>query len=307
MTRGIRKTLTIVAAVVLFMPIPLTGQTPSAGRIEKLVLTPSEIRQVRNIDVWLPEGYNTIQKYAVIYMNDGQMLFDSTTTWNKQEWGADEVAAKLMAENRIRPCIIVGIWNRGEYRNSEYYPEKSLAFLPERRSKKLIRKGMAGETFGDEYLGFIVNELKPYIDAHYSTFTDRENTIIMGSSMGGLISLYAICEYPDVFGGAGCISTHLPMIGVTPLTRNDNRVAKSFRKYLSAHLPSPKNHKMYFDYGTKTLDASYEPYQKKVDKLMKEAGYTEKSWITRKYEGHDHSERSWNSRLAVPFVFLLGT
>ncbi len=73
----------------------------------------------------------------------------------------------------------------------------------------------------------LVKEIKPYIDSHYSTLTDRSNTYIMGSSMGGLISLYAICEYPDVFGGAGCISTHLPMTGVGFFTRNDNRVAKA--------------------------------------------------------------------------------
>ena len=261
----------------------------------------------RNIDVWLPEGYDTTRKYAVLYMHDGQMLFDSTTTWNKQEWGADEVAAKLVAENKIRPCIIVGIWNRDQYRYSEYFPEKALSFFPKRRRASMIRKEMMGEPLGDKYLRFLVGELKPYIDAHYSTFTDRENTIIMGASMGGLISLYAICEYPNVFGGAGCISTHLPMIGVNWFRKYDNRMAKSFRKYLSANLPSPENHKIYFDYGTKTLDAAYEPYQKKVDKLMKAAGYTENNWTTIKYEGHDHSERSWNSRLAIPFVFLLGT
>jgi enterochelin esterase-like enzyme len=275
------------------------------GTLERIPNFPSINVASRNIDVWLPEGYDTTRKYAVLYMNDGQMLFDSTTTWNKQEWGADEIAAKLIAENKIRPCIIVGIWNRDQYRYSEYFPEKALSFYPTRRRAKLIRKEMMGEPLGDEYLRFLVGELKPYIDSHYSTLKDRENTIIMGASMGGLISLYAICEYPDVFGGAGCMSTHLPMIGVNLFRKNDNRVAKSFRKYLSEHLPSPENHKIYFDHGTKTLDAAYGPYQKKVDRLMTEAGYTEKNWTTRKYEGHDHSEKSWNSRLNVPFEFLL--
>jgi len=300
-----KKILIAAAGAFMIFQVNGAGQTPAAGRIERLVMTPSEIRQERNIDVWLPEGYDTTRKYAVIYMNDGQMLFDSTTTWNKQEWGADEVAAKLISENKIRPCIIVGIWNRDRYRYSEYFPEKALSFLHKRRRTKLIRKEMMGEPLGDKYLRFIVNELKPYIDTHYSTLTDRENTAIMGSSMGGLISLYAICEYPDIFGGAGCMSTHLPMIGVNLFRKNDNQAAKAFRKYLSGHLPSPENHKIYFDYGTKTLDAAYGPYQKKVDKLMTEAGYYENNWITVKYEGHDHSERSWRSRLDVPLVFLL--
>jgi predicted alpha/beta superfamily hydrolase len=296
----------LIATSMMLWPISSNGLEASPGRVDRLTLTPSGLGAQRNIEVWLPEGYDTTRKYAVIYMNDGQMLFDSTTTWNRQEWGADEVAAKLVAENKIRPCIIVGIWNRDQYRYSEYFPEKALSFYPARRRARLIKKEMMGEPLGDEYLHFLVAELKPYIDSHYSTLTDRENTIIMGASMGGLISLYAICEYPDVFGGAGCMSTHLPMIGLNFFRTNDNRMAKAFRKYLSANLPSPENHKIYFDHGTKTLDAAYAPYQKKVDKLMSAAGYTEKNWITIKYEGHDHSERSWSGRLNVPFEFLVG-
>jgi hypothetical protein len=96
------------------------------------------------------------------------------------------------------------------------------------------------------------------------------------------------------------------MIGVNFFIKYDNPMAKAFRKYLSVNLPSPETHKIYFDYGTKTLDAAYEPYQKKVDKLMSAAGYTDKNWMTKKFEGHDHSERSWASRLHIPLTFLLG-
>ena len=96
----------------MLWPISSNGLEASPGRVDRFTLAPSGLAAQRNIDVWLPEGYDTTRKYAVIYMNDGQMLFDSTTTWNKQEWGADEVAAKLIAENKIRPCIIVGVWNR---------------------------------------------------------------------------------------------------------------------------------------------------------------------------------------------------
>lgn len=301
-----KTTFVFIAAFLMLWLRCSRGLEASPARVERFTLTPSGLGGQRNIDVWLPADYDTTRNYAVIYMNDGQMLFDSTTTWNRQEWGADETAAKLIAENKIRPCIIVGIWNRDRYRYSEYFPEKALSFYPARRRARLISKEMMGDPLGDEYLRFLVTELKPYIDSHYSTSADRENTIIMGSSMGGLISLYAICEYPDVFGGAGCISTHLPMIGVSFFRKYDNRMAKSFRKYLASTFPSPDRHRIYFDFGTKTLDAAYEPYQKKVDKLMTAAGYSEKNWTTIKYEGHDHSERSWASRLNVPFEFLLG-
>ena len=278
----------------------------SSGTLERLSNFPSVNVAPRNVDVWLPVNYDPSTKYAVIYMHDGQMLFDSTTTWNRQEWCADEVAARLMAENNIRPCIIVGIWNNNKYRYPEYFPEKALTGLSKWRRARFIRKAMMGKALGDSYLRFIVDELKPYIDSKYSTYSDPENTVIMGSSMGGLISLYAMCEYPEVFGGAGCLSTHLPMKGVNFLTRNDNRIARAFRNYMQSNLPSPGTHKVYFDYGTETLDKWYEPYQKKVDAVMAAAGYSEINWITIKYEGHNHSERSWSNRLGVPFKFLLG-
>ena len=282
------------------------GPAVSTGRIERLESFPSENVAPRNVDVWLPQDYDPSSKYAVIYMHDGQMLFDSTITWNRQEWCADEVASRLISENGIRPCIIVGIWNNDKYRYPEYYPEKALTYLSKWRQSRFIRKSMMGEALGDEYLRFIVSELKPYIDSHYSTFGDRDNTFIMGSSMGGLISLYAICEYPEVFGGAGCLSTHLPMKGVHFLTKRDNRFARAFRKYLKPNLPDPATHKIYFDHGTNTLDKWYGPYQKKVDSLMSAAGYAARNWITVKYEGQDHSERSWSSRLDIPFKFLAG-
>ncbi len=277
------------------------------GTLEKLMNFSSENIAPRNVEVWLPENYDPSQKYAVIYMHDGQMLFDSTTTWNRQEWGADEVAASLIAANKIRPCIIVGIWNRDKFRYSEYFPEKALEGLSKRKRDKIIRKSMMSKALGDEYLRFIVSELKPFIDSKYSTYTDRENTVIMGASMGGLISLYALCEYPEVFGGAGCLSTHLPMKGVNFLTRNDNRVARAFRNYLKASLPSPEDHRIYFDYGTETLDKWYEPYQEKVDAVVAEAWYESgNQWTTLKFEGDDHSEKSWSKRLHLPLQFLLG-
>ena len=96
---------------------------------------------------------------------------------------------------------------------------------------------------------------------NYKTDRGRNSTFLAGASMGGLISAYAISEYPNVFGGAACLSTHWPAL---------NGV---FIEYLKNNLPSPDNHMVYFDYGTKGLDANYEPYQLKVDSLMINVGY----------------------------------
>ena len=243
----------------------------------------------RDVKVMLPPDYDAKKSYPVIYMHDGQMLFDSTRSWNKQEWGVDETVDRLIKAQKIRPVIVVGISHTSN-RSLEYMPNK-----PQEELKMLERPDkFKGQILSDEYLKFLVEELKPFIDKTYSTQTDRDNTFILGSSMGGLISCYAISEYPDVFGGAACLSTHWPAIdGV-------------FLKYVEKNLPDPQTHKIYFDYGTKTLDSLYEPYQLIADRMMKERGYKQnENWITRKFEGAQHDENAWRDRLHIPLEFLL--
>lgn len=295
-----------VAAVVVASARPVPGV--SSGTVKRLENFPSKYMTTRNIDIWLPEGYSAAKKYAVLYMNDGQMLFDSTTTWNKQSWDVDDVLSKLLQEKKIRNVIVVGIWNGGATRHADYFPQKPFESLtPEQKefvNRQLQASGITKTAFqprSDNYLKFLVTELKPFIDKTYSVYTDRSNTFIAGSSMGGLISMYAICEYPDVFGGAACMSTHWPGI----FTLEGNPVPDAFTGYMSRHLPDPEDHKIYFDYGDQTLDALYPPLQKKVDEVMKARGYSAQNWETRFFPGMDHSEKSWNKRLAVPMEFLL--
>lgn len=112
--------------------------------------------------------------------------------------------SKLVKENKVEPCIVVGIWNVGEERLTDYFPGKIFERInPEVRQQFMSRFGNGKTANGDNYLKFIVEELKPYIDRHYSTLPGKENNLAMGSSMGALISMYAVTEYPEIFGGAG--------------------------------------------------------------------------------------------------------
>jgi predicted alpha/beta superfamily hydrolase len=280
----------------------------TSGKIEHFDNFKSSFVDARNIDVWLPDGYSEEEKYAVIYMHDGQMLFDAETTWNKQAWEVDETAAKLNAEGKTKKFIVVGIWNNGQKRHFEYFPQKAFRKLSAEEkefvSNSLKLKGRINETFNpisDNYLKFIVTELKPFIDLHFSTLMDKDNTFIAGSSMGGLISMYAICEYPDIFGAAACLSTH--WTGIFQI--DNNPVPQAFYDYLKSNLPNPKNHKIYFDFGDQTLDSLYPTLQKQVDIIMTEKGFTNKNWITNFFPGKDHSEKSWAERLNIPLEFLL--
>jgi pimeloyl-ACP methyl ester carboxylesterase len=281
-----------------------------SGRIVRHAAFPSKHVPARNVDVWLPDGYDGRRKYAVLYMHDGQMLFDSTTTWNRQEWGVDEVVGRLLREKRIRDCIVVGVWNSGERRHSEYFPQAAFESLTEKEKHDILAAGRANgqpvftknAIASDDYLRFLTRELKPFIDSAYSTRKGRRHTFVSGSSMGGLISLYAVCEYPDVFGGAACLSTHWPGI----FSMEGNPVPAAFFRYMESRLPDPRSHRIYFDHGTATLDSLYPPLQAKADEVMARKGYGPKNWMTRSWPGQDHSERAWRSRLDVPVTFLLG-
>lgn len=280
----------------------------SKGKVQRIENFKSEFVDARNIDVWLPDGYSDNEKYAVLYMHDGQMLFDAETTWNKQAWEVDEVAGKLNSEGKVKKFIVVGIWNIAAKRHPEYFPQKPYERLsPIQKDTITAQLQKAGRTkavfkpYSDLYLKFLVTELKPFIDKTFSTLPDKENTCIAGSSMGGLISMYAICEYPEVFGAAACMSTHWPGIFAV----ENNPIPEAFNEYLRKKLPNPKTNKIYFDYGDQTLDALYPPLQEKVDAVMIEKGFTSDHWITKFFPGKNHSEEAWAERLAIPLEFLL--
>ena len=103
-----------------------TNQLPEvvSGKIDRIEHFKSEYITSRNIDIWLPEGYTESKKYAVLYMQDGQMLFDPEQTWNKLAWNIDDIASKLIRQNNIKPFIVVGIWSNANTRHSDYYPQK---------------------------------------------------------------------------------------------------------------------------------------------------------------------------------------
>jgi enterochelin esterase-like enzyme len=303
----------IISAVLYFftLSIQTIAQNPLpavvSGKIERIESFQSKYVTSRNIDIWLPEGYSVKKKYSVLYMHDGQMLFDPEQSWNKQAWNIDDVASQLFSNTQIKSFIVVGIWNGGQTRHPDYFPQKPFERLSQTEKDTVIaqlqRAGRTKDIFKPQsgnYLKFIVNELKPYIDKKYSVYTNRENTFIAGSSMGGLISFYAICEYPKIFGGAACLSTHW----VGTFTLENNPVPNSFIKYLSDNIPNPKNHRIYFDCGDKTLDALYPEIQKKVDSIMVTKGYNKNNWVTKYFPGEDHSEQSWNKRLHIPLEFL---
>lgn len=268
----------------------------TTGTVEGYQDFPSAHVVARNVDVWLPPGYATHprRRYPVLYMHDGQNLFDPAFSYAGIDWGVDEAMTKLIAEGRAREAIVVGIWNT-PLRLQEYMPRKPVTGESLATGIDGMDDVPASDIVSDRYLAFIVHELKPFIDKTYRTRRGRDHTFVMGSSMGGLISLYAVAEYPDVFGGAGAVSTHWPV--------GNGMVID----WLAGHLPDPRTHRLYFDHGTATLDARYAPFQGRMDAIVRALGYVDgRNFSSRVFEGEEHSERAWRQRVAVPLEFLMG-
>ncbi|BAV07889.1 alpha-glucosidase [Filimonas lacunae] len=170
-------------------PRPFTA-TPQVHLLDSAFNMP-QLNRTRRIWIYLPKSYEGLKgkSYPVLYMHDGQKLFNENTG-NSDEWGIDEYLDSVQKAGG-KECIVVGIDNGGDKRNVEYNPYNN-------------QKYGAGE--GKQYVDFIAQTLKPYIDSKYRTQKDAAHTWIAGSSLGGLISLYAVMQYPTVFGAVGVFS-----------------------------------------------------------------------------------------------------
>lgn len=283
--------------LILSMVILASCQAPSPSTIVHHADFPSAHVAPRHVDVYLPEGYDPSgsTRYPVLYMHDGQNLFSTETAYGGVEWRIDETMDSLKLK-----AIVVGIWNSPK-RFHEYAPQEPLVSDLSPDGMEAVRVRLTEDPLSDAYLKFLVTELKPFIDSTYATKPDREHTFIMGSSMGGLISLYAVSEYPEVFGGAACVSTHWPLL----LDRNTPYFMDAYLDYLDMNLPVASAPKLYFDHGTVNLDANYAVHQVRMDSLMRAKGWPEARWMTRVFEGDDHNERSWQKRAHLPLQFLL--
>lgn len=221
----------------------------------------------RRIWVYIPPEYrHSPHEYPVIYMHDGQNLFEEATAFGA-EWGVDEVV-----DNMRNKSIVVGIDNGGEKRGNEYTVDDTEEF---------------GKAEGRPYLQFIVETLKPYIDKTYRTIPDRDHTFIAGSSMGGLISFYGALFYPHVFGTAGIFS---PSFWIAPRTIEILRACAASNPGLVQHF--------YFYAGVKEGENVVENMEAVISVMREYPEYTIELGLDS--EG-DHSETAWRSH--YPFFY----
>jgi len=258
-------------------------------RVAQGVLSP-RLHNRRDIFVYLPPSYHISRAhYPVLYMHDGQNLFDNNLSY-AGEWRVDETMERLAYEQQLE-AIVVGIPNMGQRRLDEYSP---------------FRHPTYGGGQGDEYLEFIIHTVKPLIDQDFRTLPDKPHTGIMGSSMGGLISLYAFFRYPDVFGFAGVMSPSLWFANYAVLNYVKTAVFNHGRLYLDAGTR---------EYGDANHETSkpraesrrYYASVRRLKRILVSKGYrpqhdllhVEEKWAA-------HNEAAWERRLPVAIKFFLG-
>ncbi|NOU16165.1 MAG: alpha/beta hydrolase [Bacteroidales bacterium] len=235
-----------------------------------------QFNRKRTIRMYFPPNYSSGKRFPVIYMHDGQNLFDSATSFSG-EWKVDEILDSLYKYHNFS-CIVVGIYNGENQRLNEFSPWHNDSL------------NAGGD--GDKYAKFIVKILKPFIDSHYRTLIDRENTAIIGSSMGGLISLYITLQYPEVFGKAAIFS---PSLWFSP------KVFEMMQKY-----NLKKIQKIYLISGAKEGEQTvYNTL--KADSLLRSVGFDENYLRCKISKDGEHIEWFWSREFgdAVRYLFSL--
>lgn len=261
--------------------------------------------------VWLPPEYEAAKdkRFPVLYMHDGQNLFDKQLTKFNQEWQMDEAIPRMVRQGDLRSWIVVGVQSP-KARYQGLFPQKIYPLLSTEFRKRIdgLETGdPKGALAGDDYLKFMVGTVKSRVDREFRTLKGPEDTAVMGSSMGGLMAFYAMAEYPHIFGQAAAVSMHIPLAGVERGDDHSRWAAEAtdaFRRYLATSKMKPGLNRLYVDHGTATLDEGYAPYSRVFVPMLEASGWKGPAFMFRTYAGAEHNETAWAQRVDIPLAFL---
>ena len=278
---------TLLAAFLLCLAMRCLADAPPHTLTGDFVLHPrfhsQFLRADRDVLVFLPPGYDAggRRRYPVLYLQDGQNLFDGATSFLPgQEWRMDETATDLIARGVIEPLIIVGVSNAGNDRIEEYTPTRARAGVAQGR-------GGGAAAYGR----MLTEELKPYIDRHYRTRTDAAHTGLGGSSLGGLVALWLGLRYPQTFGRLACLSTSAWW--------DDRAVVRQIRA-----LPDRLPLRVWLDIGTAEDADSVAAVRDLRDALAAKGWQSGKDLFYFEAPGAQHNEAAWAARVGPMLTFL---
>ena len=267
-------------------PVITKSSTGAVGGLRLHELSSRVFLNKRFLRVWVPPGYdlpeNSGHRYPVFYLNDGQNLFESATSFTGTEWQVDETADRLIRAGEIPPAIFVGVDNARVERLKEYVPYRSLNPL-------LLRP------LGDRYPRFLTQEVMPFVVQNYRVAKGPENTSLGGSSLGGLISLYVVIAAPGVFGK---VLIESPSLWVA--NRQILRNARAVRQW-------PE--KVFLGIGTREVGRDDKDQQtvenvRELERILRRGGLDERRLRVVVADGATHSESAWAARFPEALQFL---
>lgn len=257
------------------------------------------LRNNRNLVLYLPPGYDDqpFTRFPVLYLQDGQNLFDRSTSFAGQDWNVHGAADHLIGTGAVQPLVIVGIYNTGKSRIHEYTPTKA---------PKL------GGGRADRYARFLIEEVMPFVQREYRVKSESGVTGIGGSSLGGLLSLYLGLTHPQVFGKIAALSPsvwwHQRMIlqfAASATLRSSERKRRSMFRFRSAETGSPTPRPtIWLDIGTKEGPRMVPDVEQFRDILLQKGWRLDKDLHYERVEGGEHNELAWSQRIGRVLQFL---
>lgn len=267
---------------------PLQGQLYEAS-------IPSGYLAGRTLTIWLPDRYfSSTQAFDVVYFHDGQMLFDSTKTWNHQSWDLTNAGKSFASKER---CAFVGIDNDPKNRYAEFFPAPIYPDLPLEIQTSLRDSLWNGLPLFYSYSDAIISTVFPMVENAWRVHRGGDHRTMVGSSMGAIASLTFMALYPEEVAKVACLSIHLPLVNQSLYqSRLKEPLAHSYHKFLVENAPRIRNKRIYVDRGDQSLDAFYAPYFPDFTDAMAHLASHNKIQI-RLIANSGHSEQDWSKRI----------
>ena len=287
----------------------------SFGELESFVIESDY--DTRKIQIYYPNNKKIDSDTLFILMNDGEELFNAAESWHNMEWGIDEKIEEMNLNESELNFVIIAIHSAKKgnrffvdetKRYAEYFPKESIPYFDSGFKKRRYQEWVNKNNL--YYLEFLTEDVIPFVEDKFDILLNNRNLGIIGASMGGLAALNALIEHPDLFGFAGCISTHwvgikpfeyvlLPLVGKI---NGDDDTANAIISYIEDNITNIDDQKIYFDHGTIGLDSLYSTPQGRVNKIL---DLKSKDYKYLVFEGYDHYAPEFGSRFDSVLEYLV--
>ncbi len=287
----------------------------SFGELESFVIESDY--DTRKIQIYYPNNKKIDSDTLFIFMNDGEELFNAAESWHNMEWGIDEKIEEMNLNESELNFVIIAIHSAKKgnrffvdetKRYAEYFPKESIPYFDSGFKKRRYQEWVNKNNL--YYLEFLTEDVIPFVEDKFDILLNNRNLGIIGASMGGLAALNALIEHPDLFGFAGCISTHwvgikpfeyvlLPLVGKI---NGDDDTANAIISYIEDNITNIDDQKIYFDHGTIGLDSLYSTPQVRVNKILDSKSKDYKYLV---FEGYDHYAPEFGSRFDSVLEYLV--